>query len=160
MSVGAVALAILEDALWSGVAALGFAIMFNVPVRTLLACALCGASGHAIRTALLQTEVGIELATLCGATVIGVLAELFARRWNAPATVFAVPGLIPMVPGTFAYSTMIGLLELTRVGAAASPTLLADVATNAVKTGLIVTALAVGIIAPGTLAWLRRPQHT
>jgi uncharacterized membrane protein YjjB (DUF3815 family) len=142
-----------SDAFWSGMAALGFAILFNVPVRTLLACALCGASGHATRTLLMQFGVGIELATLAGATLIGVLGELFARRWHAPASVFTVPGVIPLIPGTFAYSTMIGLIELTSGGGEA---VLLETAINAVKTLLILAALASGIAAASLIFHRRR----
>jgi uncharacterized membrane protein YjjB (DUF3815 family) len=144
---------LLHDALWSGVASLGFAILFNVPVRTLLACAVCGASGHATRTLLMQFGVGIELATLVGATLIGVLGELFARRWHAPAPVFTVPGVIPLIPGTFAYSTMIGLFELTSGGGEA---VLLETAVNAVKTLLILAALASGIAAASLIFHRRR----
>jgi uncharacterized membrane protein YjjB (DUF3815 family) len=142
-----------HDAFWSGVASLGFAILFNVPVRTLLACALCGASGHAVRTLLMQFGVGIELATLAGATLIGLLGELFARRWHAPASVFTVPGVIPLIPGTFAYSTMIGLIELTT---GAGEAVLLETAVNAIKTMLILASLASGIAAASLVFQRRR----
>jgi uncharacterized membrane protein YjjB (DUF3815 family) len=144
---------LLHDALWSGVASLGFAILFNVPVRTLLACALCGAVGHAMRTMLMQLGVGIELATLAGATLIGVLGQLFARRWSAPAPVFTVPGVIPLVPGTFAYGAMIGLVELA---SGAGEAVLLETAVNAIKTLLILAALASGIAAASLLFHRRR----
>jgi uncharacterized membrane protein YjjB (DUF3815 family) len=137
-----------RDAFWSGVASLGFAILFNVPVRTLLACALCGASGHAVRTLLMELGIGIELATLVGAALVGVFGELFARRWHAPASVFTVPGVIPMIPGTFAYGTMIGLVELA---SGAGEAVLLETAVNAIKTLLILASLASGIAAASML---------
>jgi uncharacterized membrane protein YjjB (DUF3815 family) len=152
----------LEDALWSGVASLGFAILFNVPVRTLFACALCGATGHAIRTLLIEAGLPIESATLAGATVVGFLGETFAHRWHAPAPVFTVPGVIPMIPGTFAYGAMIGVLRLTdtELGGLANEALLFDTAVNAIKTLIILVSLAVGIAAPSLLfQWRRQRPH-
>jgi uncharacterized membrane protein YjjB (DUF3815 family) len=142
-----------RDAFWSGMASLGFAILFNVPVRTLLACALCGASGYATRTLLMQFGIGIELATLAGATLIGVLGELFARRWHAPAPVFTVPGVIPMIPGTFAYNAMIGLVELA---SGAGEAVLLETAVDAIKTLLILASLASGIAAASLIFQRRR----
>lgn len=141
---------LVVDAFWSGVAALGFAMLFNVPVRTLGSCALCGAIGHVIRTMLMQTGLSIEAATLAGATVVGFLSELFARRWHAPAPVFAVPGAIPLIPGTFAYRTMIGVLNLA-LDSQASGALLQETSVNAIRTLLILSAIAVGTTAPRLL---------
>jgi uncharacterized membrane protein YjjB (DUF3815 family) len=102
---------------------------------------------------LMQLGVGIELATLAGATLIGVLGQLFARRWSAPAPVFTVPGVIPLVPGTFAYGAMIGLVELA---SGAGEAVLLETAVNAIKTLLILAALASGIAAASLLFHRRR----
>lgn len=159
MTTAAAVMFVLRDMVWSGVAALGFAMLFNVPVRTLLACALGGAVGHIIRTLLMKWGVSIEAATLAGAIVVGFLGELFARYWHAPAPVFTVPAVIPMVPGTFAYRTMIGILELsaTTTGVGMSDALLVETAINASKTLLILIAIAIGIAAPALLAFHRQP---
>lgn len=76
------------DALWAGVAALGFAILFNVPVRTLPACFVNGTLGHALRTLLMHYGVGIEAATLAGSVLIGFLGVGCARLWNAPPRLY------------------------------------------------------------------------
>ncbi len=101
---------ILLDAFWSALAAIGFAMLFNVPRRTVLACALTGAAGHAFRTLLMHFGMNIIPATLAGATVIGFVAEYCSRRWHAPANVFTVSGAIPMVPGSYAYRAMLGAI--------------------------------------------------
>jgi uncharacterized membrane protein YjjB (DUF3815 family) len=151
-------LLVLRDGLWSGIAALGFAILFNVPVRTLPGCLLVGAVGHALRTLLMQFGMGIEAATLVGATAVGFLSLRFAQRWHTPPTVFAVSGAIPMVPGVFAYETMLGLLRIA-TQAAPSTAVLTEAMVNAVKTALILGAIAGGITAPGLLFRRRKPVH-
>ncbi|MBB1391699.1 threonine/serine exporter family protein, partial [Shewanella sp. SG44-6] len=41
---------LLHDAFFSAIPAIGFAMVFNVPKRYLLYCALAGAIGHSSRT--------------------------------------------------------------------------------------------------------------
>lgn len=153
----ALLLTVLEDGLWSALAAAGFAMLFNVPVRTLPGCAILGAVGHAARTLLMQMGMSVEAGTLAGATLVGFLGLIFARRWRTPATVYTLSGAIPMVPGSLAFRTMIGLLQLAEAAPEAAAPMLADVSVSAIKTGLILGAIAVGITAPSLLIVRQRP---
>lgn len=146
------------DALWAGVAALGFAILFNVPVRTLAACFVNGALGHALRTLLMRYGLGIEAATLAGAVLIGFLGVGCARLWKAPTPVFTVPGAIALVPGIFAFRTMLGLLQLAAATSSdAGGAILWNISFNATKTALILAAIGVGIATPTLLFGRRKP---
>ncbi len=150
---------LLQNAFWAGVAALGFAILFNVPLRTLPGCALGGAMAYLIRTALtVQTGlVGVETATLAGATTVGFLGVIFGRLWHVPAVVFVVPGVMPLMPGSQAFSTMVDIVILaTGDMTVITETLLVEAAINAIKTMLILCAIAGGIAIPSLL--LRRHQ--
>ncbi len=148
---------LLEDAFWSAVAATGFAILFNVPPRALPGCALAAAIGHALRSWLMQLGLPIEPATLLAATVIGFMGVSLARRLQSPTAIFTVPAVIPMVPGTFAFRAMLGILEITNMGVFGSTPVLVEAGVNGVKTGLILAALAGGIIAPRLLFRRERP---
>ena len=143
--------ALLADAFWSAIAATGFAILFNVPPRALPGCAVAAAIGHALRTWAIQQGLPIEPATLLAATTIGFLGVYLARWFQSPTAIFTVPAVIPMVPGTFAFRTMLGILEITNMGVFGSTPVLVEASLNAVKTGLILAALAGGIIAPRLL---------
>lgn len=149
-----------EDALWSAVAAVGFAVLFNVPRRALPGCALAGGIGHAIRTLCMQAGLSLELATLAAATAVGFIAELLAKRLSTPRIVFAVPGVIPLVPGVLAYQTLLGVFELVGLidlkHVAAADELVAT-AVSGVKTGLVLVAIALGIIAPNLLFRRHKP---
>jgi uncharacterized membrane protein YjjB (DUF3815 family) len=145
------ALELLQDAFWSGLAALGFAILFNTPRRLLVGCFVSGAVGHAARTALMGAGISIELATLMAATIVGFLGLSLSHRMRCPASIFTITGAIPMVPGVFAYHTMIGLLSVASMNPADSGTVLVEASFNAVKTGVILSALAIGIVAPTLL---------
>lgn len=137
-------LLLLEDAFWSALAATGFAILFNVPIRTLPVCAFSGAVGHALRTFLMQVGVPIEAACLIGATAVGLMGEYFSHKVHTPASVFTIPGVIPMVPGTFAFKTMMGAIQLTQPEVATEEILMTTIS-NAIKTGIILSSLSLGI---------------
>ena len=150
---------LFQNTIWAGVAALGFAILFNVPLRTLIGCMICGAVAFAVRTLAVQlSPLGVEAATLAAATVVGFLGVLLGHRWHAPALVFVVPGVIPLIPGSLAFRTMIDVLVLT-TGAGSDSTLLLQQATvNGIKTVLIVSAIAGGIALPSLFLRRHRPM--
>ncbi len=133
---------IVQDALLSAVAATGFAMLFSAPRRTLLGCAIGGALGHAIRSLLMQLGLEIELATLAGSVVIGVVG---------------ISAGVTLAPGVFAYQTMIGILQVAAGDPEAAAAALVAVSANGIKTALILGAIAVGIAAPTLLFDRRKP---
>lgn len=143
---------------WAAVAAVGFAVLFNVPKYALPYCALIGASGYALRTALMSGGMGLILATLIAALLIGVLATFLAQRYGVSGTLFAVGPAIPLVPGSYAYKAVMGM-----VIAANAPEphpggeLLLAALDNGLKATLAILFLSFGIALPG-LVWsaLRR----
>ena len=148
---------LLQDALWSAVAALGFAVLFNTPKRALWVCALAAAIGHALRTFLVEQALSLELTTLISAVTIGFVGDVAARRLKIPQSVFTIPAAIPLVPGSFAFRTMMSILQLTNQSIFANDPILTEAVTNGVKTGLILGAIAVGIAAPNLLFHRPRP---
>jgi uncharacterized membrane protein YjjP (DUF1212 family) len=50
-------------------------------------------------------------AWLVGALVVGVLSEFAASAFKKPATVYIVPGIIPLVPGGGMYETMLAFVR-------------------------------------------------
>lgn len=150
---------LLPKVLWSALAALGFAMLFNTPPRLLLGCVLCGAMGFPLRRLLSDTGVlGEELATLAAAVIVGFLALALARRLRAPATIFSVSGVIPMVPGRFGFEAMIGFVQVvTGSPRANSAMLLVEASVNAIRAILILGAIAVGIAVPTLLFNRRKP---
>lgn len=142
----------LQEAFWSGCATAGFAVLFNVPRRALLYCILAGAVGRAVRTLLIEGfDVGVVAATLAGATLVGFLAHYMAIRLKMPSLIFGICGAIPMVPGVFAFQTMLALVQITGLPQEAVADKLVSAAQNGILTGLILGALAAGIVMPSLL---------
>ena len=143
-------LMILEKGIWFGFAALGFAVLFNVPQRTLIVIWMLGAAGGLTKLLLMQASIGIVVATLAGAAVIGILSVSAAHNKHAPPLVFSIPSVIPMVPGAFAYRMMLGLIKLAGT-AVTDPTYhqtLAETTSNGLKTMFILMSLAAGVAIP------------
>lgn len=149
----------LEDIFWAGLATLGFAVLFNVPRRLLPACILCGAAGHVVRQLLVvMFGASLEVATFAGAIVVGLLGEVFARRWHAPAIIFQVAAAIPLVPGAFAYRGMLALIRLPGAETeSVSP--FAEAGIFFIRTGLILAAIGGGIAIPNLLRQRRKPTR-
>jgi uncharacterized membrane protein YjjP (DUF1212 family) len=139
---------VAADALFSALAAVGYAALFSVPPHIAWACLVCGVASHALRTLLLHVGMQMVAATLVGALAVGFLAQIFARRFQAPAATFAFPGVVAMVPGSFAFHAVVGSLEIVAAGANAPPAVVAETMSLYLTCALITAAIAVGIAAP------------
>jgi len=143
-------LLILEKGIWFGFAALGFAVLFNVPQRALLIIWLIGAAGGLVKLILMQWNIGIVMASFVGSTLVGILSVYAAHNKHAPPLVFSIPAVIPMVPGAFAYRMMLGLIKLaaTTITSNSYSQTLAETTSNGLKALFILLVLAVGVAIP------------
>nr|WP_319997992.1 threonine/serine exporter family protein [uncultured Draconibacterium sp.] len=142
-------LGILIKAFWSGIAAIGFAILFNVPKRTLFPIGAMGAIGGFIKFGGMFLGIGIVLASFIGATIIGIISIQMAHMKKSPPLIFSIPGVIPMVPGAFAYRMMLGLIALIDLEDKDTyiQTLI-DTVNNGAKMIFILISLAIGVSIP------------
>ena len=92
-----------------------------------------------------QSGLDITSATLLGATVAGLFARLCARACRVPPVIFALPGVVAMVPGSYAFRAGIGGVELMRQGASASFQLGAETLSLVITAVLITVAIAIGL---------------
>jgi uncharacterized membrane protein YjjP (DUF1212 family) len=84
-----------------------FAFFFNISRYDILWCSLAGAAGWVAYLSLASITGSQSAAYMTGALCVGILAELFAVIFRKPATVYIVPGIIPLVPGGGMYETML-----------------------------------------------------
>ncbi|MDP2337330.1 MAG: threonine/serine exporter family protein [Bacteroidota bacterium] len=108
-------LEIITKSFWAGVAAIGFAVLFNVPRRVIFPIWTLGALGGLIKFSVMHFDIGIVFASFLGAAAIGVASIKMAHMRHSPPLVFSIPSVIPMVPGFFAYKMMLGLIALARI---------------------------------------------
>ncbi len=89
----------------AGVGTLCFAVLFCVPKKHWLACAADGAVGWGVYALMLAAQPSTVVATLAAAVPLALLARVFALTRRAPATVFLLCGIFPLVPGAGIYYT-------------------------------------------------------
>ncbi|MBA4410616.1 MAG: threonine/serine exporter family protein [Bacteroidota bacterium] len=140
---------ILSKSFWAGVAAIGFAVLFNVPRRVIFPIWTLGALGGLIKFTALQFESGIVFASFLGATFIGIISIQMAHMRHSPPLVFSIPSVIPMVPGFFAYKMMLGLIALTSIeNTDAYLQNLIETVNNGAKMTFVLIALGTGVAIP------------
>ena len=137
--------------IWGFIAAGAFAVLFNVPVRSLLHAALGGALGFLVRNLLLQQGADLPLATFTGAFAIGIWSAFWSHRIVVPNHVISIPAMIPMIPGVLAYRTMMGLLNFSDVPVAERATVLAETAAFGMQAIITLLGIAFGIAIPNII---------
>jgi uncharacterized membrane protein YjjP (DUF1212 family) len=101
------AMRLLLRAIASAVGGWGFAILYNSSWRTALTVAALALAGNELRLGLHDAGLALAPATLLGAGAVGLLASLGERRRAEPRIAHTVPGIIIMVPGTFAFQAIV-----------------------------------------------------
>ncbi|SFU27925.1 Uncharacterized membrane protein YjjB, DUF3815 family [Pustulibacterium marinum] len=140
---------LLEKWIWFGIAAIGFAALFNVPKRTLLSVFILAALGGTVKLIFFFVTESVVIGTLLGAITVGFLSVIAAHKNHTPPFVLAIPAVIPMVPGSFAYHTMKGIIHLTNnTNSDLFVSLLNDTMTNGLKTMFILLSIALGVSMP------------
>jgi uncharacterized membrane protein YjjB (DUF3815 family) len=109
---------IVHQALFGGIAAAGFGILFNYPPKLLGLSFASGALALAART--LGTDLGCSLpeATFFAALLVAILdRSWWQHEQHLRRSVLAIVGCIPLVPGSLAARGLQSLFELMRANA-------------------------------------------
>ncbi|WP_415229278.1 threonine/serine exporter family protein [Psychromonas sp.] len=146
---------LIIDAWFAWIPAVGFAMVFNVPKKMLIYCAIGGAFAHSFRFLLMHFGVHIEWATLAASSSMGFLGLYWSRKHLIPRPVFTVASVIPMIPGSFAFTTVVGIVQLNSGGY--SLELIQVVIENGLRTLFILAALSFGLAIPSLLIYRGRP---
>jgi uncharacterized membrane protein YjjP (DUF1212 family) len=134
-------------------AALGFAVLFNVPVHTLVVCAAGGAATVVTRNVLMYNfDLSLSLSSFCGALMVGLTSIYMVHKVHVPAHVISIPPIIPMVPGVVMYQAVIGAVSLNANAPAAEQLpVLIQTFDALVKGSMTLLALSLGIAIPNIL---------
>ena len=136
----------LIESIFASIASVGFAMVFNVPRHTLIYCAVGGAITYIARTMFLHIGLGIEISTFLASTFIGIVALYWSRKSLIPRPVYTVASIIPMIPGTYAFSAMISLVDMNSHGI--TPELIEVFITSGLKAISILGAISFGLALP------------
>ena len=96
---------ILFQSFMSFCACTAFSVVFNAPKKELIFCGTSGALGWFFY-ATLASFVSPTMATLISSALVTAFARFASYHRQAPSTLYHIPGIMPMVPGTVVYNTM------------------------------------------------------
>lgn len=85
---------------------LGFSILFHVPKRHLISASFVGGCGWVTFVYLLSAGSGKVMACFAGSCVVALISDIFSKGFKEAATIFVIPGILPLVPGAGMYDTM------------------------------------------------------
>ena len=129
----------LMNAIFAFLGTLGFTILFNCPKNNVFKASLIGALGWTAYLFAVDSGQSVIMGTFVGALTVGLIGELFANKFRSPATVFIIPGIIPLVPGYAVYYTMLSITK-EEYSVAAAKGFEALFVALAIATALIITA--------------------
>lgn len=95
----------------AGLGTLGFALLFRVRPCHLPMATLGGALSWLTYLLVWEGTGSIFFSTLVAAVVVCLWSEGLARLRKAPANIFLLPGIIPLLPGGALYYTMSGIVS-------------------------------------------------
>lgn len=88
----------------------GMCLLFNIRRRHSLLAALGGGLSALLYHLLSIRWDNTLLAIFGSALIISLYSEVLASREKTPATTYAIPGILPLVPGAGMYYTMLHLV--------------------------------------------------
>jgi len=135
---------LLIQFLFAALGTLGFAIIFNVPKRHIPAITIIGGAGWTIYQVALALGCSVPIACFFGAFTVGFLSESSARVFKETATVFIIPGVIPLVPGAGTYYTMLAVVN-GNLGEAAATGTQTLMTAGCIALGLLISTAIFGI---------------
>lgn len=115
----------------------GYCFLMNVPAKKILPASIGGMLSWLVYLLLKDKVASVFYQLVVTGAFTAAYSEFAAKIAKTPATVFLLPGLIPLVPGGFAYYAMLGLVQND----------FEALRTNALLTGQWAVGLAAGICA-------------
>jgi uncharacterized membrane protein YjjB (DUF3815 family) len=140
---------VAQQALFGGIAAAGFGVLFNFGRTALIWCAASGAMALAARTLALDAGWNLEGASLmASAAVTACAVGPLRRQLGTSAPAVAVAGCIPMIPGAFFAQALLELFDLTRAHPLNPEALLVTSTISALHVIFTVFAIGAGVSIP------------
>jgi uncharacterized membrane protein YjjB (DUF3815 family) len=84
-------------------------MLYNSSARAVVAVGLLALGANELRLALHDMGMMLAPASFFGALMVGLVALLVDRRFNIPRLAMTVPAIVIMVPGLYAFETIVFL---------------------------------------------------
>lgn len=90
----------------AAIGSMGFSMIFHLRARLWPVAAFSGFISWAVYLLCSQFWDGVFLPSFLAAAFSALYGEVLARVFKAPATIFFIPALVPLIPGGSLYHTM------------------------------------------------------
>lgn len=84
----------------------GFSVIFRVPVKHIPACVIIGALGWVTYEVSMEYYSSPSLGCFFGSCTVGLCSTLAAHQLRDASTIFVIPGILCLVPGSAIFNTM------------------------------------------------------
>lgn len=139
---------ILTISLAAGLAALGFALLFNAPPLVLPGCMICAVVGRLVREVGVSYNLDIFLCIFGGMVIATLLASYYGRKTQVPGVFLGVIAGIPMVPGLAMIEGLEGMFIIAHPGSLVSSTLVVFSLQQIMYSAVVALIITGGIILP------------
>ncbi|MCY6370449.1 threonine/serine exporter family protein [Clostridium ganghwense] len=95
------------NSLYALIATLGFAVLFNIKGKNILFASIGGSVGWFVYLLTLTYSPSKIFAMFLASIALSIYSEIMARVLKAPVTIFMICAIIPLVPGSGMYYTML-----------------------------------------------------
>ena len=89
----------------------GFCIIFRVPLKHIPACIIVGALGWSSYQVSMYYDASPILSCFIASCAVGLLSDICSRLFKEASTIFIIPGILCLVPGSGMYHTMAEMLK-------------------------------------------------
>ncbi|MFZ2256876.1 MAG: threonine/serine exporter family protein [Clostridiaceae bacterium] len=102
---------ILVSSLFAVSSSGSIAVLLNIERKKALVASLGGGLSWLIYELALLATANISISLFMGSMVMGLYSEVLARRLKSPATIFYIPGFVPLVPGSNVYYSVLAAVQ-------------------------------------------------
>lgn len=141
---------LLIEFLFAFLGTLGFALIFNVPLRHIPVASFVGGAGWVVYQIAVAAGCGVAISCFFGACTVGLTSDIASRICKEAATIFVIPGVLPLVPGAGTYYTMLAIINGN----------LDQAADKGIETLAMAGAIALGLLVMGTVIQIIRGATT
>ncbi|MGF7057317.1 threonine/serine exporter family protein [Brassicibacter mesophilus] len=139
---------LIKHFVYAFLSTIGFSILFNIPKDSVIKSGFAGAIGWIIYIVTKDIFSSPIAGAFFGAITVGIVGEVMAKYFKKPATIFIIPGVVPLVPGAGMYYTMLAVIEKDFIHAANLGT----------ETIFIAASIACGIIISSSVSKIIKKQ--
>lgn len=102
---------IILNSFYALISTFGFAILFNIKGKNIIFASIGGAIGWFVYLLTLTYYPSKIFAMFLASIALSIYSEIMARVAKAPVTIFLICAIIPLVPGSGMYYTMLEFVK-------------------------------------------------